>query len=56
MRRSRATSSIWKFGVFPGDNGCFSITLCVPEVEEELRKKIVDLGRYSTRSAPPCPA
>lgn len=31
-----------KFGVFPGDNGCFSITLCVPEIEEELRKKIVD--------------
>ncbi|PZQ58956.1 MAG: FAD-dependent oxidoreductase [Phenylobacterium zucineum] len=30
-----------KFGVFPGDNGCFSITLCVPEVEEELRKSIV---------------
>ncbi len=31
-----------KFGVFPGDNGCFSITLCVPEIELELRKKIVD--------------
>ncbi|THD65063.1 FAD-dependent oxidoreductase [Phenylobacterium sp.] len=31
-----------KFGVFPGDNGCFSITLCVPQVEEELRKKVVD--------------
>lgn len=31
-----------KFGVFPGDNGCFSITLCVPEVEEEMRKAIVD--------------
>ncbi len=31
-----------KFGVFPGDNGCFSITLCVPQIEEELRKKIVD--------------
>jgi len=30
-----------KFGVFPGDNGCFSITLCVPEVEEEMRKAIV---------------
>jgi 2-polyprenyl-6-methoxyphenol hydroxylase-like FAD-dependent oxidoreductase len=30
-----------KFGVFPGDNGCFSITLCVPEIEEELRKAIV---------------
>jgi 2-polyprenyl-6-methoxyphenol hydroxylase-like FAD-dependent oxidoreductase len=31
-----------KFGVFPGDNGCFSITLCVPEIEMELRKRIVD--------------
>lgn len=30
-----------KFGVFPGDNGCFSITLCAPEVEEEMRKSIV---------------
>lgn len=29
-----------KFGVFPGDNGCFSVTLCVPEIEEELRKAI----------------
>jgi len=31
-----------KFGVFPGDNGCFSVTLCAPEVEEEMRKAIVD--------------
>ena len=31
-----------KFGVFPGDSGCFSITLCVPEVEEEMRKAVVD--------------
>jgi 2-polyprenyl-6-methoxyphenol hydroxylase-like FAD-dependent oxidoreductase len=31
-----------KFGVFPGDNGCFSITLCVPEFEQELRQRIVD--------------
>ena len=31
-----------KFGVFPGDNGCFSITLCLPEVEEEMRRAIVD--------------
>lgn len=31
-----------KFGVFPGDNGCFSVTLCAPEVEEELRKAVVD--------------
>ncbi len=31
-----------KFGVFPGDNGCFSITMCTPEIEYELRKAIVD--------------
>lgn len=31
-----------KFGVFPADNGCFSITLCVPEIELELRKTIVN--------------
>lgn len=31
-----------KFGVFPADNGCFSITLCVPEVEEALRSAIVN--------------
>jgi 2-polyprenyl-6-methoxyphenol hydroxylase-like FAD-dependent oxidoreductase len=31
-----------KFGVFPGDNGWFSITLCVPEIEEEMRKAVVD--------------
>lgn len=31
-----------KFGVFPADNGCFSITLCAPEVEEEIRKAVVD--------------
>jgi 2-polyprenyl-6-methoxyphenol hydroxylase-like FAD-dependent oxidoreductase len=31
-----------KFGVFPGDNGCFSITICVPEIELEMRKAIVD--------------
>lgn len=31
-----------KFGVFPADNGCFSITLCAPEVEEEIRKSVVD--------------
>ncbi|WP_374468422.1 FAD-dependent oxidoreductase [Phenylobacterium sp.] len=30
-----------KFGVFPGDNGCFSVTLCLPEIEEELRKAIL---------------
>ena len=35
-----------KFGVFPADNGCFSITLCVPEIEEELRKKLVDPAAF----------
>jgi 2-polyprenyl-6-methoxyphenol hydroxylase-like FAD-dependent oxidoreductase len=30
-----------KFGVFPGDNNCFSVTMCVPEIEYELRKAIV---------------
>ncbi|WP_309644554.1 FAD-dependent oxidoreductase [Phenylobacterium sp.] len=30
-----------KFGIFPGDNGRFSITICVPEIEMELRKAIV---------------
>ena len=30
-----------KFGVFPGDNNCFSITMCAPEIEYELRKAIV---------------
>jgi 2-polyprenyl-6-methoxyphenol hydroxylase-like FAD-dependent oxidoreductase len=31
-----------KFGVFPGDNGCFSITLAIPEVEQELLKSVLD--------------
>ena len=35
-----------KFGVFPGDNGWFSVTLCAPEVEEEMRKAIVDPGVF----------
>ena len=30
-----------KFGVFPGDGGCFSITLAAPEIEMELRRAIV---------------
>ncbi len=30
-----------KFGVFPADNGCFSITVCVPEIELEMRKAVV---------------
>jgi 2-polyprenyl-6-methoxyphenol hydroxylase-like FAD-dependent oxidoreductase len=46
--RTSATGDLGylKFGVFPGDNGCFSITLCTPEVEEELRKAIVDPGVF----------
>ncbi|MBY9068075.1 FAD-binding protein [Hyphomonas sp. WL0036] len=31
-----------KFGVFPGDNGNFSITIAIPEVEMEMRKSILD--------------
>jgi 2-polyprenyl-6-methoxyphenol hydroxylase-like FAD-dependent oxidoreductase len=30
-----------KYGLFPGDNGCFSITLAVPEVEMEIRQHVV---------------
>jgi 2-polyprenyl-6-methoxyphenol hydroxylase-like FAD-dependent oxidoreductase len=30
-----------KFGVFPGDNGCFSITLAVPEVESVIRQAVL---------------
>ncbi|MDP1630113.1 MAG: FAD-dependent oxidoreductase [Caulobacter sp.] len=30
-----------KYGVFPGDNGCFSITLAVPEIEETLRLAVM---------------
>ncbi len=30
-----------KFGVFPADNGTFSITMAVPEVEEALRAAVV---------------
>ncbi|MEX1252057.1 MAG: FAD-binding protein [Hyphomonas sp.] len=31
-----------KYGVFPGDNGNFSITVALPEVELELRKSILN--------------
>lgn len=31
-----------KYGVFPGDNGNFSITIALPEVELELRKSILN--------------
>lgn len=30
-----------KFGVFPGDNGCFSITLALPRDEVEVRKQLM---------------
>ncbi|HVK42799.1 MAG TPA: FAD-dependent oxidoreductase, partial [Phenylobacterium sp.] len=44
--RSRAPGTgdlgFLKFGVFPADNGCFSITICVPEIELELRKAMVN--------------
>ncbi|MBO6635260.1 FAD-dependent oxidoreductase [Parvibaculum sp.] len=30
-----------KYGLFPADNGCFSITLAVPEIEMEMRRTIV---------------
>ncbi len=32
----------FKFGVFPGDNGCFSITVCTPEIEYEMRKAVMN--------------
>lgn len=35
-----------KFGVFPGDNGCFSITLAVPEIEQELRRAVLDPDKF----------
>ena len=37
-----ATSAIWKFGIFPADNGTFSVTVAVPEIEEALRVAVVD--------------
>jgi 2-polyprenyl-6-methoxyphenol hydroxylase-like FAD-dependent oxidoreductase len=40
-----------KFGVFPADNGCFSITLCVPEIEMELRKSIIDPAVFDAACA-----
>ncbi|MEQ9520428.1 MAG: FAD-dependent oxidoreductase [Parvibaculum sp.] len=30
-----------KYGLFPADNGCFSITLAVPDVEMELRRAVI---------------
>jgi 2-polyprenyl-6-methoxyphenol hydroxylase-like FAD-dependent oxidoreductase len=44
--RTTGDMGFLKFGVFPGDNGCFSITLCAPEVEEEIRKAVVDPAAF----------
>lgn len=35
-----------KFGVFPADNGWFSVTLAVPEIEMELRKAVIDPATF----------
>jgi len=35
-----------KYGVFPADNGCFSITLAVPEIETGLRMAMVDPAKF----------
>ncbi len=37
-----------KYGIFPGDNGWFSVTLAVPEIEKELRPKIVHPEVFDT--------
>jgi 2-polyprenyl-6-methoxyphenol hydroxylase-like FAD-dependent oxidoreductase len=45
-RRGRGSTtgdlSFIKYGLFPGDNRCFSITLAAPEIETALRQAIVD--------------
>jgi 2-polyprenyl-6-methoxyphenol hydroxylase-like FAD-dependent oxidoreductase len=35
-----------KFGIFPGDNGAFSVTIAIPEVEMALRTAILDPDRF----------
>ena len=40
-----------KFGLFPADNGCFSITLCVHELELEMRKALVDPAVFDAACA-----
>ena len=37
-----------KYGLFPGDNGCFSITLAVPEIELGLRAAVIDPVIFDT--------
>lgn len=50
--RSKASATgdlgFLKFGLFPADNGCFSITICVPEPELEMRKAIVDPATFDS--------
>lgn len=40
-----------KFGLFNADNGCFSITLAVPEAETELRQAIVNPKTFDAISS-----
>jgi len=40
-----------KFGIFPGDNGCFSITLAVPEIETGLRRVLVHGEKFDQTAA-----
>lgn len=40
-----------KFGVFPADNGCFSITFALPEIEMEMRKAIVQPEHFDALCA-----
>ena len=35
-----------KFGIFPGDNGAFSVTIAIPEVEMALRQAIFDPDQF----------
>lgn len=39
---STGNLSYLMFGVFPADNGWFSVTLCLPDIEEEMRKAVID--------------
>ena len=40
-----------KFGIFPADNGCFSITMCAPEIEFEMRKAIMHIETWDAMVA-----
>jgi 2-polyprenyl-6-methoxyphenol hydroxylase-like FAD-dependent oxidoreductase len=37
-----------KYGLFPGDNGCFSITLCVADMETGLRVAVMAATTFDT--------